>query len=85
MRTQFEPGRYAVRIVDQRFVESAQKGTLGFCLTFRIVKRLDRPEVPVKPALRDITWWVTEKTVVRVLQDLRTLGYRGSTLQRRGP
>jgi hypothetical protein len=27
-----------------------------------------------------MTWWLTEKTVIRARDDLRTLGYPGSTL-----
>jgi hypothetical protein len=48
MATQFEQGRYLVRILDQGFIES-QKGTVGFSLVFRVIRRLDDSNEPVKP------------------------------------
>ena len=80
MPTQFEEGRYRVRIVNQRFIESQQKKTPGFMLTFRVLCNLEQPEASVKSYQRDVTWWITEKTVKRVLHELRALGYTGTTL-----
>ena len=80
MATQFEEGRYLVRIIDQCFTESPQKGTLGFSLAFRVVKNLDEPDAPIKSTHRGLTMWISEKNVSRVLHDLHTLGYEGSTL-----
>jgi hypothetical protein len=39
----FQEGRYLVRIQHQRFLESQQRGTLGFSLTFLVQKNLDEP------------------------------------------
>jgi hypothetical protein len=80
MATYFDPGRYLVRIEHQRFLESQRRGTLEFCLTFRVQKNLDKPDTRVKSFLRNTTWWITENTVKRVMRDLRTLGYSGDSL-----
>ena len=81
MATQFQEGRYQVRIVNQRFIESPQKKTPGFMLTFRVVCNLDQPEAPlIKSYQRQVTWWITEKTVKRLLHVLHALGYTGTTL-----
>jgi hypothetical protein len=80
MPAQYTPGRYAVRVADQRFVESLQKKTPGFCLTFRVIQNLDQPETPVQSSLRSITWWLTPNTIERTLHDLHALGYPGLTL-----
>jgi hypothetical protein len=81
MATQFQEGRYQVRIVNQRFIESPVKKTLGFTLTFRVVSNLDQPEAPhIKSYQREVTWWITEKTVKRFLHVLRALGYTGTTI-----
>jgi hypothetical protein len=80
MPTHFEPGRYLVRVVDQCFTESSQKGTLGFSLRFLVIRNSDQPNAPCKEYLREIIWWISDKTLDRTMHDLRTLGYRGSTL-----
>jgi hypothetical protein len=80
MAVQFEPGRYAVRIENQYFTESPQKGTLGFGLTFRVQKNLDQPDQPLKPFSREWVQWVTEATLKRVLHNLHVLGYAGDSL-----
>jgi hypothetical protein len=80
MATTFDEGRYRVRILNQRFTESKMKKTLGFVLDFRVVCRLDQPESAVKSYQRDVTLWITEKTVKRVLHQLRELGYQGTEL-----
>jgi hypothetical protein len=80
MFVQFDAGRYRVRIQDQCFVESRQKGTPGFLLSFRVLENLDNPEAPVKSYLRNTTLWITERTKPRVLHQLHELGYKGSTL-----
>jgi hypothetical protein len=66
--------------VNQCFIESAQKGTLGFTLSFRVLASLDQPETPIKSFQRDTTLWITDKTVKRVLHELHNLGYPGVTL-----
>jgi hypothetical protein len=80
MPTQFREGRYRVRILNQCFTASGQKGTLGFVLTFRVLCQLDQPESPVKPYQRDAILWVTHRTVKRVLDQLHQLGYEGADL-----
>jgi hypothetical protein len=81
MPTHFEEGRYHVKIVNQHFIASPVKKTLGFTLTFRVVCNLDQPEAPlIKSYQRDVTWWITEKTAKRFLHDLHALGYSGTTL-----
>jgi hypothetical protein len=80
MATQFAEGRYLVRIVNQRFIKSTQKGTPGFQLGFRVLRNVDQPETPIGPYPRDTTWWLTEKTIKRTLHDLHGLGYEGNTL-----
>jgi hypothetical protein len=79
--TQNDEGRYLVRITNQCFTSSKQKGTLGFVLTFRPVRRLDRPESPAKPFQRDTTLWITDRTLKRVLHQLHELGYEGADLK----
>jgi len=81
MSQYFAPGRYRCRIEDQCFCESQQKGTLGFRLTFRISANLDEPDETVKPYLRNMTLWITERNVKRVLGDLGKLGYNGGSLE----
>jgi hypothetical protein len=78
--TQFDQGRYRVRITDQCFTESTQKGTLGLVLAFRVLSNLSQPDAPVKQFQRDTTLWITDKTAKRVLDDLHGLGYLGTTL-----
>jgi hypothetical protein len=79
MSTQFDAGRYRVRITDQYFTESRQKNTPGLLLTFRILQNLDDPKASVKPYLRNTTLWITERTKPRVLHQLHELGYEGDT------
>jgi hypothetical protein len=38
------------------------------------------PQTPVKAFLRDMTWWLTDRTIERTLHDLHRLGYEGSSL-----
>jgi hypothetical protein len=78
--TTFKPGRYLCRIENQSFIESTQKGTPGFRITFCVLKSLSNPDEPVKQYQRDCTWWLSENTVKRVLRDLHRLGYGGDTL-----
>jgi hypothetical protein len=80
MATQFAEGRYLVRIVNQFFTESPTKATPGFVLAFRVVRSLDEPDLTVKAYQRDMTWWLTPKTVRRALHDLHVLGYEGKDL-----
>ena len=81
MATQCPTGRYLGRVENQRFLQSQQRGTLGFCLTSRIQKNLDEPDAQLKPFFRETTLWITENTVKRVLHDLHTLGYAGDSLE----
>jgi hypothetical protein len=81
MPTSFDEGRYRVRVVNQRFCKSRVKETLGFVLDFRPLCRLDQPEVPLKSLLREVTLWITENTVKRVLHQLHQLGYAGMDLK----
>jgi hypothetical protein len=78
MSTQFDPGRYRIRILDQCFVESRQS-TPGLSLTFKVIQNLDNLEAPVKPYKRSLTLWVSEKTRSRVMHQLHQLGYEGDT------
>jgi hypothetical protein len=81
MATQFEEGRYQVRIVNQRLTKSKLKGTLEFTLDFRVLHNLDQPELSVKSYQRDTTLWITDKTAKRVLHELHVLGYAGRDLR----
>jgi hypothetical protein len=76
----FEESPHRVKIVNQRFGTSRVKGTLGFILTFRPLCQLEKPEVVLPSLLRETTFWITENTHKRVLHQLHTLGYVGSTL-----
>jgi hypothetical protein len=81
MSTQFAAGRYRVCIESQRFIQSSQKGTLGFELSFRVTANADQPDAPVKPFQRGVTLWISDQAAAnRALQRLQKLGYPGQTL-----
>ena len=79
--TTFSEGRYQVRIVNQCYTKSPEKGTPGFTLTFRVLRNVDEPEATVKTFQRSTTWWLTKKTVKRFLHDLHVLGYAGADIK----
>lgn len=81
MATQFAPGRYLVRVRNQKFIESSQKGTPGFLLEFSVLQSLDKRALPTKPFGKALTMWITENNAQRVLHDLQSLGYKGKTLE----
>mgnify|MGYP001173740613 FL=1 len=73
----FEQGIYENCLVTgQGFLSSKTKGTPGFYL--RIQPYTDGPE-------RDITWWLTDKTVEYVVRDLRKLGFNGRSFGELNP
>jgi hypothetical protein len=79
--TQFDEGRYKVRIIDQYATESSMKGTRGFVLMFQVLANITQPDKPITCRFpRKVTLWVTDKTFRRVLQTLQSLGYAGTTL-----
>jgi hypothetical protein len=80
MATHYAPGRYVVRVADQKFTQSRQKGTLGFVLEFIVLQSLDHPEMPHQGFCPAMVMWITEKTLPRVIDDLHRLGYVGKTL-----
>jgi hypothetical protein len=76
-----DPGRYRVRVIDQRFIEQDKvKDTEAFALWFRPIVNLDRPEAPVKPTPRHVVLWFNEQSYWRNMERLRKLGYQGDTL-----
>jgi len=80
MPAYFTPGRYLLRIEQQRFMESPREKTLAFVLTCRVLKNLDNPSADVKPFLRDLTLWIDDDSAHQVLHDLHKLGYSGKDL-----
>jgi hypothetical protein len=81
MAIQFEEGHYLAKVTGQYFSKSSQKGTDAFTLQTRILKSLDNPKAECKPAFREITLWLTDKTYERVFNDLENLGYSGGNLE----
>lgn len=75
-----QEGRYLAQITAQYFGKSPEKGTPSFNFGIRILKNLDQPEAPSEPLVRELTWWIAEKTSKWVLSDLQKLGYPGKTL-----
>jgi hypothetical protein len=80
MTNNYQPGRYLVRVIGQYFGESQRTGTPKFCLVIRITRNLDNPDVYFAPLQKEIVWWVSDKTIERVIRDLQSLGYPGTTL-----
>lgn len=82
MATYENEKEYVCAVTQQGFTESSQKKTLGFFLKIRPVGQVipDDPENTYEcPSQeRQITLWITEKTQVRVVEDLRRLGWQGS-------
>jgi hypothetical protein len=81
----YAEGGYTCEITKQRFGQSPVKGTKAFVLEFRVLKRVDDPDASLQSYLRKVEFWLTPKTVARVREDLRLLGFTGSTISELDP
>ena len=73
-------GNYLARVTHQYFGESKQKATLKFVLGIQIFQDLSNPGIACVQFEREVCWWITEKSLRFVMQDLCALGYEGQTL-----
>jgi hypothetical protein len=80
MTLTYKPGRYLCRITAQYFGEPQKTSRLKFCLWIKILENLDDPVTPCRQLIREINEWLIPRNVVRVVQDLRALGYPGNDL-----
>lgn len=81
MAAYYEPGRYYVQVVNQGFGQSKEKKTTYFYLTIKPVERIVSPddrEICVQQFERTIFNYITEKTVDRLVEQLRELGWDGT-------
>src|SRR5215467_7333470 len=80
MMTNDLAGNYLAKVTDQYFGKSKRKGTLKFALGIRIFENLDNAHTSFSPLEREICWWISEKSLSLIMEDLSTLGYQGRTL-----
>jgi hypothetical protein len=82
MKAFFGEGRYTVQISDQALGE-AQTGTPQFILKFTVLERVhdDGDTEAVRNYDRTYYKAITERTIEYLTQDLKTLGFEGSSLR----
>lgn len=76
----YEPGDYKARIVRQGFAESKNKNTPFFYLEIEPTESTGANALPEKIYRRTIDLYVTDKTIERVVETLRELGWNGTKL-----
>ena len=82
MKAFFNEGRYIVQIVDQALGE-AQTGTPQFILKFTVLEHVFDDGGAEAARNYDRTYYkaITEKTIQYLAQDLKTLGFEGSSFR----
>src|SRR5215467_6763957 len=82
MKAFFNEGRYAVQIIDQALGE-AQTGTPQFILKFTVLERIHDDGGTEAVRNYDRTYYkaITERTIEYLTQDLKTLGFEGSSFR----
>jgi hypothetical protein len=82
MATNYELGRYIVRITGQGFSESKEKGTPCFFLKHVPLGKIDEsdPEgalIQCADVPGEVVMWMTDKTIDGVISQLKELGWDG--------
>lgn len=78
----YQEGRYKAEIIEQAFSE-ASTGNVQFVLCIKVFETENGD--PVQENSRYVFRTITDKTMPYLLDDLRTLGYNGSTLSQLDP
>jgi hypothetical protein len=86
----YAPGRYNVRITRQKFGTRGANNTPCFVLDFRVLSTApDQIEADqewaVPSEMRELSLWLTEKSIGRTLEDLHALGWGGKKLSELEP
>jgi hypothetical protein len=91
LQDNFHAGKYRVRFVggtSQGFGESKQKGTPYFFATFEPIAFIaddGTEETGIPKDRRDVELYITENTADRVVNNLRSIGWKGSTFANLDP
>lgn len=76
----YEKGRYKATVTAQGFSESKEKKTPFFFLEVAPFEALGANVLPDKIYRREIKRYVTDKTINRLIEDLRGIGWNGTKL-----
>jgi hypothetical protein len=81
----YEKGRYKATVTAQGFSESKEKKTPYLFLEVAPFEALGASVLPEKIYRREIKRYVTEKTINRLIEDLRGIGWNGTKLSELDP